>query len=359
MADKPKQLLKVLVVGDVMLGRLVDQLFKTRVNDPEHSSYVKRVLSHLGKQHLPHSYVWGDMLPYFHSADLRIINLETSATTHPEKWPDKAFNYRMHPENLQCLNEARIDYCSLANNHTLDYQVPGMFETMQSLDKSGIKWAGVGKNKEQAQKPTILSFGGKTMACFSFADHYDFWAATKEAPGINYIDVDNYTDRDIDEIKMLTAEVRTKEKVDLIAVSLHWGSNYCWQPSPQFVKFAHQLVDNCGVDLIHGHSSHHIQGVEVYKGKPILYGCGDFVDDYAVDKEFRNDLGFIYQLYLDSQSTKWKSIELVPTKIATFQVTRPGNDRDFLITRMKELSAKFGTNWTDTAEGTLVYNIAT
>ena len=57
---------------------------------------------------------------------------------------------------------------------------------------------------------------------------------------------------------------------------------------------AHYLIDDCGIDLIHGHSSHHIQGVETYKGKLIIYGCGDFVDDYALTPTYRNDLSAVW-----------------------------------------------------------------
>jgi poly-gamma-glutamate synthesis protein (capsule biosynthesis protein) len=74
----------------------------------------------------------------------------------------------MHPENLKCLTEAKIDYCSLANNHTLDFQLPGMIDTMKSLSEQGIKWAGVGMNKQEAMKPAILERCGMKFAFYRY-----------------------------------------------------------------------------------------------------------------------------------------------------------------------------------------------
>jgi len=131
----------------------------------------------------------------------------------------------------------------------------------------------------------------------------------------------------------------------LIIISLHWGGNYCWYPSKEKQSFAHQLIDECGVDIIHGHSSHHVQGIEIYHGKPILYGCGDFVDDYAVTQEFRNDLGFAYFIDWNFQKKCVQQIELVPTKIDAFSVTKSlePSDRKWLIEKMIALSKQFGT----------------
>ena len=74
-------------------------------------------------------------------------------------------------------------------------------------------------------------------------------------------------------------------------------------PQGDIRRLARTLID-LGVDLVHGHSSHHIQGIELYKGKPIFYGCGDFVDDYAVDTKYRNDLGFLFRLEYEVDETE-------------------------------------------------------
>jgi poly-gamma-glutamate capsule biosynthesis protein CapA/YwtB (metallophosphatase superfamily) len=355
------KLLKVIAVGDVMLGRLVDQLFQVHNFDPECFS-AKYFLKLLKKPYVTHDYVWGDLLPTFRQADLRLINLETSVTTSDKMWPNKMFHYRMHPENVKALKEAKIDYCSLANNHTLDFHVEGMFETMKTLTSHQIAWAGVGSNCTEAMKPTILNFCGKKMACFSLADHPEEWEATDTSPGINFFDVGQWTkkERYLERLKRAISQCRELEKPDLITVSIHWGPNYQWEPSKEFQSFAHHLVDEMGVDLLHGHSSHHVQGVEIYKKKFILYGCGDFIDDYAVDSDYRNDLGFCYQLYLDPTTNEFRKMKLIPVKINFMQVNKVQDnaEKKWLFDTMKRLCHDFGTKVDEKEETLEIHNNA-
>jgi len=335
--------LKVALLGDVMTGRLIDQIFPTH-SIPDTSEYKDSI--HLNSWSKPHSYIWGDLLPVLRDADVRIANLETSITTNSEKWPRKAFNYRMHPDNIGCLTVAKLDFCSLANNHILDYCVAGMQETKDTLRKHNIKFAGAGVNISEAITPAIVYFSGLSMACFSFSDHYEFWRASETQAGINFLDPEDLDEsnrkNEIRKLKQIFDQ--HAQNVDLISVSFHWGPNYRWAPTPELVSFAHDLIDICGVDIIHGHSSHHIQGIEIYKGKPIIYGCGDFLDDYAVDTMHRNDLSFLYLLHLDPDTTEWKKVELIPTCIKAFQVNKAvGRDREWLLGHIKSLSEPFGT----------------
>jgi len=334
-------------LGDVMLGRLVDQVLPSHVEAPEdamHAHMLFRVRNPKVKLPVEHKYVWGDVLEDIKSADVRLVNLETSVTTHPVKYPGKAFNYRMHPDNLQSLKEAHIEYCSMANNHTLDFSVQGLYDTLSSLTKRDIAWAGAGKDITEASKPAVFTAKGKKIACFSMADHYNFWAAGPNTPGTNFLDVDSFKKEDIDKIKEQVKEVRAKENPDIVVWSLHWGGNYCWQPSKEKQDFAHRLIDECGVDIIHGHSSHHIQGIEVYKGKPIIYGCGDFVDDYAVDQEYRNDLSFAYFVEWNSKDKRVEKIELVPTKVECCQVVKAAHeDKKWLLRTLQKLCQPFQT----------------
>ncbi|KAL6057717.1 Polyglutamate biosynthesis protein [Balamuthia mandrillaris] len=383
-----KSLFRVLAVGDVMLGRLVDGLFPTHNDDPEHAGHAKRYLKAVsgGPERLAqykkqqYKFVWGDTLPLFQEADVRVINLETSVTTHDVKNP-KTFNYRMHPANLRALHEAHVDYCSLANNHTLDYCEEGLFDTIKHMNKSGIKWAGAGRNLSEARAPAIISCQDRKIAFFSFSDHPKDWAASENKPGINYLDIYNYTKEDINMIKQLIQDTDKRERdkdgkgLNMVVASLHWGPNYLWVPEPQFESFAHDLIDVCGVDMIHGHSSHHIQGIEIYKGKPILYGCGDFVDDYAIDPEYRNDLGFCYfcnfhwgkhdsPRHVEGSKEAEREevpvvdhLRLVPTKIKLFSVTAtsiPEKDKKWLETHMSSLCAKYRTKVEVKEDGSLI-----
>ncbi len=89
----------------------------------DHNSRAEFLIITTELKNNPYAYVWGDVLPIFARADLRVINLETSVTRCSKKWPHKAFNFRMHPDNVKILKEAKIDFVSLANNHALDYSV--------------------------------------------------------------------------------------------------------------------------------------------------------------------------------------------------------------------------------------------
>jgi poly-gamma-glutamate capsule biosynthesis protein CapA/YwtB (metallophosphatase superfamily) len=122
---------------------------------------------------------------------------------------------------------------------------------------------------------------------------------------------------------------------------------------------------NEGVDLIHGHSSHHIQGIEIVERKNqtcglILYGCGDFVDDYAIDQQYRNDLGALFQLHLTilplsleenrkSKSIRLQSLSIFPTRCSNFQVNRlnfEDNDWTWIKEKLVQLSNIDGMTWT-------------
>jgi poly-gamma-glutamate capsule biosynthesis protein CapA/YwtB (metallophosphatase superfamily) len=347
--------LQFTLVGDTMLGRLVDQFFPTHIEtaseDSLHASFWKQRHADIAEkyQSMGHKFVWGNTLDFFLNSDVNIINLETSITTNTEKDP-KEFNYQMHPDNVRALLEARVHYCSLANNHTLDFKVKGMFDTMKHLTDAGIAWAGVGKNRDEAYRPALLRIKDTNIACYSFSDHYQRWAAGPNRPGINYLDPEQCTDADIqklkDNINAVRADIQRKgEDLDVVVLSYHWGSNYNWRPPKEFQRLAHRVIDECGVTLIHGHSAHHVQGVEVYHGIPIIYGCGDFVDDYAVDSAYRNNLGFVYRLRWDKLNKQWTDFRLHPTKIAFFSVSTRmwPSERQWLVDKVTLLSQEMGT----------------
>lgn len=346
------------LVGDVMLGRLIDQLFPTRVDCPEEARIVSSMRAqrpHL--QNFGSESPWGNALPLMRSGDLNIINLETSVTTHATKWPNKVFNYRMHPDNIESLKVAHVDHVSLANNHTLDFSEAGLVETVRTIKQAGISFAGAGETPEEAKKLAHLLIPKRnpascdpeqaqrqhTIHLSSFSDHPQDWASV---PCFNYIDYTQATRRKLKE--QLTALSQPSLKI----LSVHWGPNYCHAPSAEIKSLAHFFIDECGVDLIHGHSSHHIQGVETYKGKIIIYGCGDFVDDYAVDREWRNDLSALWRVTVAEQDEKLKvkRLEVYPNRIKTFQaelLDHGDDDHKVLTKRFRKLCAEMGTRVED------------
>lgn len=307
------------LTGDVMLGRLVNEAIRL----------------------WGVAYPWGDTLPLLHSADRLLINLECTLTAHTEPWrgdPYKPFFFRAEPTAVRTLSLARVSFASLANNHSLDFDVPGMLETIAVLDRAGIAHAGAGRTLAEARAPAWLSAGGLRIAVLAFADHPLAWAATPESPGINYTPV-SLDEEDFAPVAAAIAAVRAQ--ADLVLFSIHWGPNMRARPAPHFRAFARRVIE-AGVDLFWGHSAHVVQGIEFHQGKPILYDTGDFVDDYAVDRDLRNDLSALFLVRVRAHVVE--GLELVPVRIGEMQVNiAHGRDRDWFLDRLGALCAEFGT----------------
>jgi len=133
---------------------------------------------------------------------------------------------------------------------------------------------------------------------------------------------------------------------DLLIASIHWGSNWGYDIPPHQIEFAHRLIEQ-GVALVHGHSSHHVKAIEVFKSRLILYGCGDFLTDYegiSGYERFRGDLALMYLVDLDSQSGQLVSARLVPMHMRRFRLERTSAaDAHWMCDLLNELGAPFGT----------------
>jgi poly-gamma-glutamate capsule biosynthesis protein CapA/YwtB (metallophosphatase superfamily) len=302
-------------MGDVMLGRLVNETIKK-------TSY---------------RYPWGNTLPFLLKNDFNIINLETTITNHNIPTP-KVFNFKTDPNHANVLSAGNIHVASIANNHILDYGYTGLFDTMEALQKAQIKYVGAGKNIQQAQAFQILEKNTIKIGVVGFTDNEPTWKASATTPGTNYIAIG-----DIEAIKKTIAPL--KGKVDYIVATIHWGPNMRERPTQEFVTFAHALID-AGIDILHGHSAHIFQGIEMYKNKLIMYDTGDFIDDYMVTPQLRNDLSFIYVVHVDKQNIN--RLQVIPTRIEHMQVNiATGEDRIWSLQRIQELSKRFGTTVSD------------
>ena len=322
----------IFLSGDVMTGRGIDQIFD-HSNTPElYESYVKDARQYIElaervngpiRRPVSPSYIWGEAMILMKKADLRIINLETTITTS-NNYAEKGINYRMHPANVNCLKEANIDCCALANNHILDWGVEGLKETITTLKEAGIAGAGVGENLLEASSPAVLNVAGKgrvlVFSCgFSSSGISSHWGASAQKSGLYYFqDLSEKTVHSIrDHIN------KYKKTNDLVVFSVHWGGNWGYSITKARRDFAHQLIDICGVDIIHGHSSHHVLGLEVYKDKPILYGCGDLINDYegiSGHDAYKPHIGALYFIRFNVDNGKLISLELMPTEIRKFRL---------------------------------------
>jgi poly-gamma-glutamate capsule biosynthesis protein CapA/YwtB (metallophosphatase superfamily) len=347
--------------GDVMTGRGIDQVLPKPGNPVIYESYIKDARKYVKiaeqvngpiPQPVPYEYIWGHVLQVFDEIkpDAKIINLETSITTNPEYWPGKGIQYRMNPENIRVLNAAGIDCCTLANNHILDWSYEGLDETIESLQKVGIKASGAGKNIAEASKPAILPIGHNhriLVFSYGFPDSGvpKSWAATPDRPGINLL-----PDFSSSSLERVTTNIKAcKCPGDVVVCSMHWGHNWGYEIPSDHRNFAHHLIHEAGVDLIHGHSSHHVKGIEIYDQKLILYGCGDFITDYegiSGYESFRDDLGLMYFPTLNPLNGKLEDLVLVPTKIERFSVHKAqGADFRWLLNvvnrESNEMNARF------------------
>ncbi len=345
--------------GDVMTGRGLDQIlphpsepFIPELAVRDAREYVRLAEKANGAITTPvsFSYIWGDALDEWQrvAPDVKLINLETSITKSNDYWPGKGINYRMNPKNIPCLTAAGIDCCALANNHVLDWGYSGLVETIETLKTAQIKTAGAGPERQSAETPAIMEIEGKgRVVVFSFGVTTSgipvSWAAGQDRPGVNLLP--NLSEQTVGYIQKQVEQVKQPE--DVVIGSIHWGGNWGYEIDQPQIEFAHQLIDYGGVDLIHGHSVHHVQGLEIYHEKLIIYGCGDLIDDYEGIKgyePFRDDLGLMYFASLDSSTGKLVHIHMIPTQIKRLRVQRASRE-DVLWLRkiLNREGSRFGT----------------
>jgi len=307
------------LVGDVMLGRGVAEEIARR----------------------PPESFWGDTLPLLRQADLVVAGLECAITSSPVPWTrtPKVFHFRAPPRAVAVLRTAGIRMVALANNHTLDFEVQGLLDTIAYLDGGGVAHAGAGRNLAEAHRPAVLEVGGLRIGMVAFTDNEPDWAAGSDQPGTNYVAIRSNPPT-LQRVEQAVAEARA-QGAQVLILSLHWGPNMRQRPPAHFRQFARAALER-GVDLVYGHSAHLFQGVEVFHGSPILYDTGDFLDDYAVDPVHRNDQSLIFFAEVDAQGVR--ELRMVPVRLGYAVVNRAsGADLEAICTRMCHRSAELGT----------------
>jgi poly-gamma-glutamate capsule biosynthesis protein CapA/YwtB (metallophosphatase superfamily) len=321
--------------GDVMLGRGIDQILP-HPGDPtlaepalrDARDYVRLAERAHGSVPRPvdPTWPWGDALPVLAAAapHVRIINLETSVTTSDDFAPGKHVHYRMSPANLPALSAVAPDACVLANNHVGDFGRRGLAETLDVLTRAGLRAAGAGCVATDAWRPAVLPLGdGRRILVFAVgalsSGIPQEWAATAHSPGVAVTELTEKA------ASWLAAEARRlREPSDMVVVSIHWGSNWGDEVPHRHRRFAHRLVD-AGVDLVHGHSSHHPRAIEIYRGHLILYGCGDLIDDYegiGGYERFRPDLRLLYFAHVEADTGRLIELRMAPMQVDRLRLQR-------------------------------------
>jgi poly-gamma-glutamate synthesis protein (capsule biosynthesis protein) len=306
--------------GDVMLGRQVDARHQQADRAPEA--------------------VWGNVRERMTDLDAVCINLECALSTRGEKWTrtKRPFHFRADPEwAVAALRRGNVAYASLANNHLLDFREPALRDTLAELDDAGVAHAGAGEDREAAFAPAVFEVDDCRLAVVSLTDNTPEYAAGPDAPGVARAEMDG---SDWDRVEAALDRARDGDP-DLLVASLHSGPNMVERPARKHREFARRLVD-AGVDLVHGHSAHVFQGIGLREGVPVVHDCGDFVDDYVVDDDLRNDLSFLFEATIEG--SRIAELRLRPVAIYD-RAVHLADDRSaaWCRERMRERSEPFGT----------------
>jgi poly-gamma-glutamate capsule biosynthesis protein CapA/YwtB (metallophosphatase superfamily) len=297
--------MKLGLAGDTMLGRKVAATIAEKGPEP---------------------LVGEDVVGIAREADLLVLNLECCISERGERWPDprKPFFFRAPPAAVETLTLLGVDCVTLANNHALDYGAEALLDTFEHLCAAGIEWVGAGLNRERARAPALLESGGFQLAVIGCCDHPAEYGAGPDSPGVAY------------GLEWVPRAVEQAES-DAVLVTPHWGPNMAPEPLPSVRRWAAALRD-AGAALVAGHSAHVFHGVE----EGVLYDLGDFLDDYAVEPQLRNDLGLFFLVDLDREGPA--RLEAVPLKLE-YCHTRlaTGRDAEWVAGRFREACRALGT----------------
>ena len=350
---------RLFLCGDVMTGRGIDQVLPhpcdPRLYEPwmrSATGYVElaeRASGAIGRG-LDFAYPWGEGLAVLgdHRPAARLVNLETAVTTSGDAQPGKGIHYRMSPANLACLTSAGIDCCGLANNHVLDWGRAGLEETLASLHAAGLRTAGAGSDAREAAAPAVIPLGeAGRLLVFAFAAPTSGtpgeWAATGAQAGVNFLP--RLSALEAERVAALTAAHRRPG--DIVVVSVHWGGNWGFGIPDEERAFAHRLVDAGGADVVWGHSSHHVKGIEVRRGKLVLYGCGDLINDYegiGGHTEYRGGLSLMYFPEIDPATGRLRALRMAPMRMRRLRLERaPAPDASWLRDTLRREGRALGT----------------
>jgi poly-gamma-glutamate synthesis protein (capsule biosynthesis protein) len=361
-SDEPQGTVGLITVsmgGDVMTGRGIDQVLPHPGDPRIHEAYLKSAIGYVDlaektsgpiQKPVDFAYIWGDALEELERVkpDVRMINLETSVTESDDYWRGKGIHYRMSPLNVPCLAAARIDVCSLANNHVLDWGYAGLAETLETLREAQIDTVGAGRDLLEAEAPAVLDIEGKgRVIVFAYglptSGIPDRWRATEARPGVNLLQ--SLSDETVRQLEQNIEQV--ERPGDIVVVSIHWGSNWGYDIPSEQVEFAHKLIDSAGVDVIHGHSSHHVRGIEVYRDRLVLYGCGDLINDYegiSGYEWYRGDLALVYLADVDPSTGKLVRLQMIPMQTKQMRLDRASRaDALWLRDILTREGKRFGT----------------
>jgi poly-gamma-glutamate capsule biosynthesis protein CapA/YwtB (metallophosphatase superfamily) len=312
-------MLTIALAGDTMLGRGVAEALE-REDAPLLAPEVVAVAA---------------------EADLFVLNLECCISERGERWPDprKPFFFRAPPVAAERLAAWGVDCVTLANNHVLDFGIAALEDTLGHLEAVGIAWVGAGATVAEARAPRVLAAPGERVTVLAFSDHPRGYAAGAERPGIAYAELG----------RPAIPEWLERDAAGALVLA-HWGPNMTRAPVRP-VRAAADALLRAGAMFVAGTSAHVVHGV----AGGVAYDLGDFLDDYRVDPELRNDLGLLFLLELDRGVPT--ALQAVPLKLE-FCFTRlaDGEDADWIARWFTAACDALGTA-VERRDGRLIVNV--
>ncbi len=210
--------------------------------------------------------------PLLSSADIRFVNLESQLSDQKGETqsPTQKLVFTGPPGGGAALARGRIDIVSAANNHMWDYGQAAFFETLDNLEKAGVRYAGAGRTRERAYAPEIVEAAGHRVAFLAYTGIWNQGSLSRH-PGKDHV---------AEATRAAVVEgvraARARSDVDFVVVSYHGGEEYVSAPLQLAIDLHHAAID-AGADAVLGHHPHVAQGIELYQGKPIFYSLGNYL----------------------------------------------------------------------------------
>ena len=266
---KDKDTVHFVAAGDVFLGGKIVREDGT----------FKEVITYKPKS------AFNGVAPIFQEADVAFCNLESSLSDRGAPQKGRASAFISRPENIHVLKSSGIDVVSFANNHSMDFGPEAMLHTLELLDRYGIHHAGAGADSGEARRPALIEKKGMTLAFLAYATNINVpprTAAGPQMPGLAMLRLSPYFPPphvNTEDLKAMESDVRqAKKKADFVIVSCHWGVSDGGTHSPAtHQRGIGQAAIRAGADCVLGHHQHAYQGVELYRGKIICHGLGNFI----------------------------------------------------------------------------------
>ncbi len=290
-APPPPPRVVMLAGGDVCLARDIGQ---TLLKDPEHDFFTT-------------------VAPLLKGADLRFANLEgpLSEQKGETQSPWNALTFTGPPKGAEALARAGFDVVSTANNHAWDYRERGLTETLDNLDRAGVRHVGTGRDLHAAEAPLIIEKNGLRLGFLAVTDIWNM-GSLRTHKGASFV---ARADKDL--LATAVRALRASGKADVIVVSYHGGVEYTDLPLPRTREILRASID-AGADMVLGHHPHVLQGIAWHAGKPILYSLGNLL--MRLSQPDKKPTGYLARITIDAGQAP--AIEVCPLVMRGITPTR-------------------------------------